>query len=191
MRAILLALLIALTGFPTASAGTFELNPQYRPKQFQGRDTAIDPDSSVYGVKFGSTEAEVVAAFGEPQGVIIINIAKKAFLYGHSHLFIFRKGKFRELMVSDHVIDWRVTKQMEDHPFFDHGRWVIKPGLRKEMSFTKVLKVLNRPNGKPKYRYVIDGERSSTTLLFTSRGRGPAEPESYHLQGVSIVHYGY
>ncbi len=189
MRAVLLAILLVLAGLSAAWAGTLELNPRYEPKRFQDRDTTVDPDTSVYGIGFGSTEAEVLAAFGEPQGIIVINDAKKTLLYGQSHLFTFRNGRLKELIVNDHILDWTLSKQMEEHRFFDRGKWTVKPGFRKDMTFAEVRTLLGRPDAVPDHRYVFDGERSSITLRF-SRWHGQSGPEAYRLNGFSIVHYG-
>jgi hypothetical protein len=41
--------------------------------------------------------AQVLDALGVPNGVIVISDTRKALLYGKSHMFVFRGGKFREL----------------------------------------------------------------------------------------------
>lgn len=47
-------------------------------------------------------EAALLAAFGQPQGAVIVKDAKTELLYGKSQHFIFRKGELKELVVSDH-----------------------------------------------------------------------------------------
>jgi hypothetical protein len=166
-----------------------ELNPEFSVERFKDRDTTIDPDASVYGVKFGSTESEVMAAFGDPTGVIVISDTKKGFLYGKSHLFIFRKGKLKQLTVSSSILDWTVSQQMDGHPFFDRNMWSITPSIRNEMSFGEVMKALDKPEVAPEYRHVIDGELSSTTLQFAG-WRGDSGAQEFKLHGFSIVYYG-
>lgn len=189
MRTARLALVLAVVSLQPACAGSVELDPQYQPSLFRDRVTTIDPDKSVYGVTFGSTEAEVMAEFGEPNGVFVINDVKRAMLYGRSHLFIFRKDKLRELTVSDYALTWTVANQMEDHPFFDRGKWVIAPGFRKEMNFAEVRNLLQKPDAEPDHRYSFEGERSLITLQFSS-WQGKSGPESYRIHGFTVVHYG-
>ena len=162
---------------------------EYQPKYFKGRTGVIDPDSSVYGVKFGSTEAQVLQAFGPPRGAIRISETRRALLYGNSHLFVFRKGRFLELHVDEHMVSWKVSKQMEKHPFFDKMSWRIKPGIVHRMSFGEIRELLKKPGVRPSYRYSFDGERSTTNLSFSST-HGLSGAEAYNLSGFSIRHYG-
>ena len=201
MRAVVFALFLVLVGLSSEAAGKNGWKTEHPliwqrfaeiqlfQDSSQDRKMSIDPDASVYGVKFGSTENEVMAEFGQPQGIIFLNDTMRAFLYGQSHLFIFRKGKLGELMVNKHGLLRDLRRYMETHPFFDSGRWMIEPGLRFRMKFTEVRRMLNKPGAKPGLKYTFHGERSSTTLLF-SRKLGRSDAEAYRLYGFSIVHRG-
>ena len=163
----LILILFILCFLPLPSLAT-ELGSEYNPSLYKGRSKQIIPDESAYGVLFGSSEKEVIAAFGLPSGVLAINDSKKALLYGSSHLFIFKKGRFRELRVSDHVIDWELTRQMDVNPFFDGDKWNLHPGLTIEMDFGQTCKAINRLNAKPDHRMEIEGETFMTTVFFSS-----------------------
>jgi len=164
--------LVVLLAAPV-HAETVTLNHEYSPKKFRSLDRKINPDVSVYGLKFGSSEESVRETFGDPQGVILINDTRKALLYGQTHLLVFRNDKLVELRVSKHgIVDFELAKRMDEHPFFDRKTWVLGPGLRSGMAFGEVQKALKKPNEKPNYRYVVEGPSSTTTLQFVSRTRG-------------------
>jgi hypothetical protein len=175
----------------TAAAATegIDLQPRYDPARYSKLDRTIDPDGLVYGFKFGATEKEVLDALGVPNGVIAISDTRKALLYGKSHLFIFRGGKFRELRIGEHVINWELARQMDGNPFFDRGDWVVKPGIRNGMSFEEVQKVLNRPGAAPDYKFSYDTKETSVSLSFSSYTR-PGGPGEYKLMGLSIMSFG-
>ena len=174
--------------FPLTSFA-IELSPEYDPALFKGRSKHIIPDKSVYGVPFGSSAKDLITAFGNPNGIIIISDSKKALLYGRSHLFILKKNKFQEIIVEHHILDWELSKQMEDHPFFESERWVIDPGLKNDMEFDQVRKLLGKPNLKRGYSASIEGEASVTKLKFTS-SRVNSGPATYKLRGFIIKNFG-
>lgn len=79
----------------------------------------IDPDRGVYGVPFGSTEKQLVEKLGAPSGAIQLSSSRRALIYGKSHAFVLRRGTFRMLVVSQSVLDYRVSDGMEPHPTVD------------------------------------------------------------------------
>ena len=185
---ISIVLLWAVASAALATEG-IDLQPRYDPARYGKLDRTIDPDGLVYGLKFGATEKQVLDALGVPNGVIAISDTRKALLYGKSHLFIFRGGKFRELRIGEHVINWEVARQMDGNPFFDRGDWVVKPGIRNGMSCEEVQKVLNRPGAAPDYKFSDDTKETSVSLSFSSYA--PAgRPVEYRLIGLSIISFG-
>lgn len=188
---IVVAALTLLSASVGVASDAISLNPRYNHAMFAGRDRTIDPGGSIYGVKFGATEKQILDAFGVPNGVIAMSDTRKAFLYGKTHLFILRSGRLRELRVSDHIIHWELTKQMDGNPFFDRSDWVLNPGLRNGMDFEDVKKVLGRPTAVPSYQFTFDSKDASITLHFSSFSAGPgAKPEGFRLSGFSILSYG-
>jgi hypothetical protein len=172
------------------ASDVIELNPKYNHSLFIDRDRIIDPDGSVYGIKFGATEKQVLEAFGVPNGVFVLNESKKVFLYGKSHLFIFRNGKFCELRVGEYVFNWDLLKQMEGHPFFDRNDWTLKPGLKDGMDFEEVKKVLGKPNVSPDYKFTFDTKNASITLDFSSMSVNSwFKSTSFRLLGFTIVSF--
>ena len=188
---IIVLLLILISANVVIANDAVNLDPQYNHAMFAARDRIIDPDGSIYGMKFGATEKQILEAFGVPNGVIVISDTKKALLYGKTHIFVLRGGKLHELRVSDHLIDWELTKQMDGNPFFDRSDWVLKPGVKKDMDFEDVKKTLGRPSTGPTYQFTYDSKEASVTLGFPSIGSGPnSKPETFRLSSFSILSYG-
>jgi hypothetical protein len=171
-----------------AAEGT-NLEPRYNPGLYSQLERTIDPDGSIYGLKFGATEKQVLDAFGVPNGVIVISDTKKALLYGKTHLFVMRNGQLRELRVGDHVIDWELARQMDGNPFFDRGDWLLKPGIKNGMSFEDMQKTINRPAAVPNHKFSYDTKEASVTLSFASYSESGRQV-GYRLMGFSIQSFG-
>ena len=60
----------------------------------------IDPDKSVYGVQWGSSEDEFISKFGHPNGYIRLNGTETAMLYGKYHAFIFTASKLSGVRIN-------------------------------------------------------------------------------------------
>ena len=187
-RSILLFVLLAGFACAAAAADALDLKPSYEPGRYAKLDRSIDPDGLIYGLKFGATEKQVLEALGTPNGVIVISDTRKALLYGKSHLFVFRGGKFRELRIGEHMIHWDLTQQMDGNPFFDRGEWVVQPGIRSGMSFAEVQKLLGRHGAVPTHNYTFDTRESAVTLNFASYSRGGRE-DGYRLHSVTITSF--
>ena len=179
---------LALASSPCV-ADPLQLHPQYSPSFFKARQKVIDPDKMVYGLAFGATEAELIKAFGDPSGVIAASETVNVLLYGSSHLFVLRKGKFRELLIADHVIDWRVARRMERVAFFDGGSWTLAPGIQAQMSFEEVASKLKKSPAKPGYRLTYETSNAEVELEFSSTSENGKET-GYVLRGVSIKNHG-
>lgn len=190
MRICLVLLSLAIIAATPAVADTVTLEQRYKPSKFRDLDRRIDPNAAVYGLPFGSSEEQTRATFGAPRGVILLNEGYKLYLYGKSHFFVFRRGKFIELNVDRHAAyQFDGAGRMERHPFFDGDRWEIIPGLRIGMTFDQVRKVLKKPDMAPDYTLVVDGENSTMTLKFTGT-YGATDADSYKFSGFSILYYG-
>ena len=182
--------IVLIFAFSIASnALSIELASEYSPSFFKSRKAAIDPDEAAYGVPFGANESEVLKQIGLPNGIIRVSSSRKVFIYGKSHAFVFRKGVFRELRVSHSMIDWQLSKQMENHPFFDRGDWTISPGIKSNMSYDEVMLSLGQAGGIGDHRFAFDTENATVNLSFSSRTSAGSSPK-YQLFGFHIIHYG-
>jgi hypothetical protein len=184
-----ICLLALLMAHSLCLADSLTLHPQYIPAQMKGRTKSIEPDKSAYGIPFGAAEAELTKAFGDPTGVIVLSETTKALLYGRSHMFVLKNGKFRELMLSETLMDWELSQRIEGNPFFDNGQWSIAPGLSKEMSFEDVAKAIGKPNAAPSYQFSFDTENATIELRFSSMSTDGGA-RSYRLHAVAIKNFG-
>lgn len=151
----------------------------------------LDPDGLMYGLKFGATENQVVAALGQPSGSLRLTATRKVLVYGKCNLFVFWKGAFRELDVGHVLLDYKLAEQMEDHPLVSCASWTLKPGIRESMTFGKVARLLNRPNAQPDYHFNYETESATVELDFAGTERNPGEADNFTLLGVRIKSIGF
>ena len=158
----------------------------YQPQYFKHRSREIDPNQGAYGLPFNAGEAEMIKAFGPPSGVFQASEIRKAFFYGKSHIFVLKNGKFKELYVSDHMLDWDFAKNIEPHPFFDSNNWEVKPGLKKGMEFQQVKAKVGNSLGAPSYQVTYTTDRANLMLRFSGTSSPGREGGEYHLYGFSL-----
>src|SRR3954451_6862470 len=53
----------------------------------------IDPDSSIYGIPFGTTEDQFITQFGRPTGYLRLAAGMTGMIYGKTHCFLFAGGQ--------------------------------------------------------------------------------------------------
>lgn len=189
IRIALVAGLLAIANASAEGTEGINLQPRYDPARYAKLERSIDPDGSIYGLRFGATEKQILDAFGLPNGVVIISDTRKALLYGKSHLFVLRNGRFRELRIGEHVINWEIARQMDGNPFFDRSDWVVRPGIRNGMSFEEIQKLIGRPAAVPDHKFSYDTKEASVALSFASYSHSGREM-GYKLIGLSIVSFG-
>jgi hypothetical protein len=146
----------------------------------------VDPDGEMHGVRFGATEAQVRAKLGAPTGTLQISDTRNALFYGKSHAFVFRKGRLVELHITEHLLDWELTQQMEEHPLFNAGRWMLKPGITDGMTFGEVMRQLKNENVRPGHRFQYETETASVELAFSGRVDVGEGEDKYHLMRVRL-----
>jgi hypothetical protein len=88
----ILAILI-LTGAVSLAVGAQDIRSKVASPSGASLTNIIDPDKSIYGEEWGSTEDEFISKFGYPTGYIRLNGAETAMLYGKNHAFIFTASK--------------------------------------------------------------------------------------------------
>ncbi len=188
-RAFISVVIFCATANAALATEGINLQPRYDPARYSKLDRTIDPDGLIYGLKFGATEKQVLDTLGVPNGVIAISDTRKALLYGKSHLLVFRGGRFRELRIGEHVINWEMARQMDGNPFFDRGDWVVKPGIKNGMSFEEIQTLLGRPGAVPDHKFSYDTKETSVSLSFASYSQSGREG-GYRLHGLSIMSFG-
>lgn len=146
----------------------------------------IDPDQGAYGVPFGATEKQLIEKLGPASGSLQLSPTRRALFYGRSHVFLFRKGAFRGVLLSQFgTLDHRLTDYMDMHPRFDAASWKISPGITGGMNYAQVARLLKKPEGRGDYR--LNYETSSARVELTFSGMGERNvPESFSLIGAVI-----
>jgi hypothetical protein len=146
----------------------------------------IDPDEGAYGVPFGATEKQLVETLGPPSGSLQLSPTRTALFYGQSHVFLFRKGNFRGVLLSRFgTLDHRLINYMDMHPRFDATPWNISPGINAGMNYAQVVRILKKPEGRGDYRLSYETDNARVELSFSGTSeRG--EPESFSLMAALI-----
>ena len=146
----------------------------------------IDPDHGVYGVPFGATEKQLTEELGAPSGTIQLSSTRRALIYGNKNAFIFRKGVLRGLVVSQYILDHRVSQGMEPNPVVDSMVWTLVPGIKDGMTYNQVAKLLGRPSANGDYLIAYETESARVELQFAGRQGFRGDPESFTLVGLAI-----
>src|SRR5947207_10389417 len=69
----------------------------------------IDPDKSIFGMAFGTTEDEFIAMHGKPTGYVRLTGDETAMIYGKSHAFIFEGSKLAGVRIAHTIVDWKLS----------------------------------------------------------------------------------
>ncbi len=151
------------------------------------KDRVIDADKGLYGLAFGSSVDQAYEHFGKPVGVLQVSETKLLLFYGKSHALTFRNGKLFAVSLSDHLIDFDLSRSMEGSPFFDRG-WTLSQGITKGMSKERIEELLQKNIPADAYEWSFDTASAVVTLRFSSTsGPWPFKRERFHVRGVSIV----
>lgn len=190
---ILFGVLIAAIPL-TASAGPLELRPDHTVDRWDGREAVIDPDFGLYGVPFGSSRAEVIAAFGDPRGVVAMKDARTAFMYGCTHLLIFESDRLTELVIEERLIQECVGTRTDRFPVFD-GRWTLKHGVYKNMPEQDVVARLKEVgisiDTDHSFKTEFKSKHSTITLRFGGWASSDSdEPYVFGLAGLRLIYHG-
>jgi hypothetical protein len=189
VRGLAVAALLLLAATCQAAEPFLASPDDYRSQQFKNRSRVIDPDQGAYGVPFNASEGEIVKAFGPPNGIYQMSEDRRALLYGKSHAFVLKAGKFKELYLSDHLFDWKFVERIESHPFFDDEAWEIRPGLKKHMDYQAVKALVGNVLGNPKYEATYTTDRATVSLMFATMTAPGQEPPQYQLHSFSIRYH--
>jgi len=146
----------------------------------------IDPDKSIYGIPFGTTEDEFIARNGKPTGYVRLSGAETAMIYGKSHAFIFEGGSLVGIRITHSIVDWKLSNASAPSPF-DGINWQLANGIESEMSLTQVRKILGDKLSTKRYRqYYYMTEKAQVELDFshyTSEGEGD---DAHRVYGILV-----
>jgi membrane-associated protease RseP (regulator of RpoE activity) len=146
----------------------------------------IDPDKSIYGIPFGTTEDEFIARNGKPTGYVRLSGAETAMIYGKSHAFIFEGGSLVGIRITHSIVDWKLSNAYAPSPF-DGINWQLANGIESEMSLTQVRKILGDKLSTKRYpQYYYMTEKAQVELDFsryTSAGEGD---DAHRVYGILV-----
>jgi hypothetical protein len=146
----------------------------------------IDPDKSIYGIPFGTTEEEFISMHGKPAGYVRLSGIETAMIYGKSHAFVFAEGKLVGLRIANNIVDWKLSNNSGPSPF-DGIEWQLSNGIEKEMNLAHVKKILGDKLSTKRYQqYYYMTDKAQVELDFshyTSQGDGD---EAYKVYGIFL-----
>jgi hypothetical protein len=144
MTSALIAASIVLSVQATSRELSIQPNTDIFTSQLMNREKIINPGVSAYGVPWHCTESEMQEILGPPTGLFIMEDESVIYLYGKSHTFRFRSGRFSDLNITTNqsMINFRMEKTIHENPFFDSGHLDIVPGIKLEMRFPELKSLL-------------------------------------------------
>jgi len=146
----------------------------------------IDPDKSIYGIPFGTTEDEFIARNGKPIGYVRLSGAETAMIYGKSHAFIFEGGSLVGIRITHSIVDWKLSNASAPSPF-DGITWQLANGIESEMSLTQVKKILGDKLSTKRYRqYYYMTEKAQVELDFSHYTSGGEGDDAHRVYGILV-----
>lgn len=184
MKPILAVLVLIVAAF--LDVGAQDVRSKVGPVSGTSLSSMIDPDKSVYGVQWGSTEDEFIAKFGNPSGYINLNASETVMLYGKSHAFIFTASKLSGLRISMTVLDWRLSQSIPTLTPFDGIGWQLSNGIRGEMNLAEVKKILGESLKTERSQWYFNTEKARVEMDFAHYPMEGEKDDSYKLHGIYI-----
>ncbi|MEW6087906.1 MAG: hypothetical protein AB1498_06330 [bacterium] len=100
----------------------------------------IDPDKSIFGIVYGTTEDEFKARFGPPLGCRELGKTGREMRYGKKYVFLFEKTKLAGVYTVSS--EYEVYQYIQTHDNFDNLEWKLSNGIIKNMNLAEVKKIL-------------------------------------------------
>ncbi len=148
--------------------------------------SVIDPDKSIYGIPFGTSEDEFIAKCGKPTGYLRLSGAQTAMIYGQSHAFVFEDGKLLGLRISDGIVDWKLSRKLPANTVFDGMEWQLSNGIKKNMDLLQVKNILGDKLSNNRYSRSYQTEKAQVELDFSHWTNMGETDLAYRLMGFYI-----
>ena len=181
----ILAILV-LTVAVSLDVGAQDVRSRVGPPVGTSVSNIIDPDKSIYGVQWGSSEDDFISRVGSPTGYVRLNGSDTAMLYGKSHAFIFTASKLSGLRISMTMLDWKLSQALLTLTAFDGIRWQLSNGLRAEMNLAEVKKILGERLKTDRFQCFFNSDKVRVELDFYRLSTEGEKDEAYRLSGVYI-----
>ncbi|KPV41060.1 hypothetical protein AN478_03815 [Thiohalorhabdus denitrificans] len=117
---------------------------------FKDLPRAIDSESGVFGLPLGASLEDTVARFGSPNGLARLGGGRTALFYGTALTMVFEDGALSEVQYQN-MGQLKFNLESEEHPFFDHVKWELGPGIQRGMKFKEAAELLGREDAEPDY----------------------------------------
>jgi TonB family protein len=149
----------------------------------------IDPDKSIYGAQWGSSEDEFISKFGYPTGYIRLNGAETAMLYGKFHAFIFTASKLSGVHITsiEPMFTWKLSQVLPLSPFDRKVRWQLSNGIRPGMNLAEIKKILRESLKAARLQtYYFNSVKAGIEMDFYRLDSLGDKDEAYKLNSIYI-----
>jgi len=179
---------LVLTLAVSLDVGAQDVRSRVGPPVATSVSNIIDPDKSVYGVQWGSSEDEFISRFGNPTGYIRLNGSDTVMLYGKSHAFIFTASKLSGVRINSTstVLDWKLSQAILTVTPFDGIRWQLSNGMRGEMNLAEVKKILGERLKTDRFQRFFNSDKARVEIDFYRLSSEEEKDEAYRLSGIFI-----
>lgn len=182
----ILAILV-LTVAVSLDVGAQDVRSKVGPTSGTSLSNIIDPDKSIYGLQFGSSEDEFISRFGSPTGYIRLNGTETVMLYGKEHAFTFTASKLSGVLITKIVFNWHLTQTVLTRTAFDDIRWQLSNGVRKDMNLADVRKILgNRLKTDDHSQRYFNTDKARVEIEFVRLTGEGEKDEAHRVFGVYI-----
>lgn len=184
MKPLLAILILIVTVSLTVEAQ--DVRAKVGPPSATPLTNIIDPDKSLYGASWGSSEDEFINKFGSPTGYIRLNGTETVMLYGKQHAFIFTAAKLSGVRITNAVFDWKLSQAQIARTPFDEISWQLSNGIRQEMNLVNVKKILGESLKFDRYLRYFNSDRARIELDFVRSAQEAEKDEAYRVYGLYI-----
>jgi hypothetical protein len=146
----------------------------------------IDPDAHIFGMAFGTQEADVIKTFGKPDGYIRFSGRESCMIYGKAVALLFDDGKLHGVRVTHSVIDWKLSERMRANAAFDRLLWKLSNGIQAETTLSEVRKILGDRLSEDKYKRVYATDKAIVSLEFSHYMDEGDTDKAYRVCGITV-----
>src|ERR1700730_11939416 len=171
--------ILVLTVAASLDVGAQDVRSKVGPPSATSFTNIIDPDKSVFGAQWGSSEDEFISRFGNPTGYFRLTSSDTAMLYGKYHAFIFTASKLSGVRINTFVLDWKLSQAILTVTPFDGIRWQLSNGIRREMNLAEVKKILGESLKTDRYQRYFNSDNAHIEIDFSRDLLEQEEDEAY------------
>lgn len=184
MKQILAILVLTVSIFLNVAAQ--DVRSKVGPASETSSTNIIDPDRSIYGVEWGTSEDNFINKFGQPTGYIRLNGTETAMLYGKKHAFVFTDSKLSGVRISHGVFDWKLSQDLATKTPLDSISWQLSNGIRADMNLAEVKKILGENLKADRYQRYFNSDKARVEIDFSRFVNGEEKDEAYKIIGIHI-----